>query len=62
MDCTTMDFLQVLRRFLTIRGRPAVIMSDDGSQFVGAEKELRQMVNGFNEEEVQDVCGEKGME
>ena len=62
MDCSTMEFLQVLRRFLAIRGRPAVIMSDNGSQFVGAEKELRLMVNDINEEEVQEFCGEKGMQ
>ena len=37
-------------------------MSDNGSQFVGAEKELRLMVNGINEEEVQDFCGGKGMQ
>lgn len=56
-----MEFLQVLRRFLAIRGRPAVILSDNGSQFVGAEKELRQMINDINEE-VQEFCGEKGMQ
>ena len=44
--------LQVLGRFFAIRGRPAVILSDNGSQFVGAEKELRQMVGDINEEEV----------
>ena len=37
VDCSTMEFLQVLRRFFAIRGQPAVIMSDNGSQFVGAE-------------------------
>ena len=61
-DCSTMEFLQVLRRFFAIRGRPAVIMSDNGSQFVGAKRELREMVNGINEEEVQEFCGEKGMQ
>lgn len=62
VDLSTMEFLQVLRRFLAIRGRPAVILSDNGSQFVGAEKELRQMINDINEEEVQEFCGEKGMQ
>ena len=37
-------------------------MSDNGSQFVGAEKELRQMVGDTNEEEVKEFCGEKGMQ
>lgn len=62
VDLSTMEFLQVLRRFLAIRGRPAVILSDNGSQFVGAEKELRQMINDINEEDVQEFCGEKGMQ
>ena len=61
-DITTMEFLQVLRRFLAIRGRPAVILSDKGSQFVSAEKELLQMVGDINEEEVKEFCGEKGMQ
>ena len=52
VDLSTMEFLQVLRRFFAIRGRPAAILSDNGSQFVGAEKELRQMVGDINEEEV----------
>ena len=30
VDLSTMEFLQVLRRFLAIRGRPAVILSDNG--------------------------------
>ena len=36
-DCSTMEFLQVLRRFFAIRGTPAVMISDNGTQFVGAE-------------------------
>lgn len=60
-DCSTMEFIQVLRRFFAIRGQPAVFMSDNGSQFVGAEKELRQMVQGFNQEQLQEFCSEKGM-
>ena len=62
VELSTIEFLQVLRRFLAIRGRPAVILSDNGSQFVGAEKELRQMVGDINEEEVKEFCGEKGMQ
>ena len=44
------------------RSTPAVIMSDNGSQFVGAKRELREMVNAINKEEVQEFCGEKRMQ
>lgn len=36
VDCSTMEFMQVLRRFFSIRGYPAVMLSDNGSQMVGA--------------------------
>ena len=36
-DCTTMEFMQVLRRFYALRGVPALMISDNGSQLVGAE-------------------------
>ena len=62
VDLTTMEFLQVLRRFLAIRRRPEVILSDNGSQFVGAERELHQIVGDINEEEVKEFCGEKWMQ
>ena len=61
VDCSTMEFLQVLRRFFAIRGQPAVMISDNGSQFVGAERELREMVRGLNQEHIQEFCAEKGM-
>ena len=47
VDCSTLEFLQVLRRFLSIRGQPAMMMSDNGTQFVGAARELREMI-GWN--------------
>ena len=62
VDLSTMEFLQVLRRFLAIRGRPAIILSENCSQFVSAKKELRQMVGDINEDEVKEFCGEKGMQ
>ena len=62
VDLSTMEFLQVLQRFLAIRGRQAVILSDNGSQFVSVEKERHQMINNINEEEAQELCGEKGMQ
>ena len=62
VDCSTMEFLQVLRKFFLIRGQPAVVMSDNGTQFVGAERELREMVTGLDKKQLQEFCAEKGME
>lgn len=54
-DCSTMEFLQALRRFIAVRGQPAQF-SDNGTQFVGAERELREMVRGWSERELKDFC------
>ncbi|KAJ8031913.1 hypothetical protein HOLleu_25277 [Holothuria leucospilota] len=50
VDCSTMEFLQVLRRFFAIGGQPVQILSDNGTQFVGAAKELRLMIQGWSDE------------
>ena len=60
-DCSTMEFLQVLRRFFCIRGFPAVILSNNGTQMVGAERVLREMIEGFDVEQLQKFCAERGI-
>lgn len=57
-----MDFLQVLRRFFSIRGSPKLMLSDNGSQMIGAARELREMVQGFNKDQLSDLCAERGIE
>ena len=47
-DASTDGFLQVLRRFVCVRGWPAVIYSDQGTQFVGASNELKQILRGMS--------------
>ena len=61
MDYSTMEFMQTLRRFFAIRGRPALMMSDNGSQLVGAERELKEMIQGWNVKELEEFSAEKGM-
>jgi phosphoserine phosphatase len=42
-----------------IRGQPAVMMSDNGTQFVGAERELRaEMIAGWDKKQLQEFCAE----
>lgn len=62
VDCSTMEFMQVLRRFFSIRGYPAVMRSDNGSQMVGAARVLRQMFKGFDDNQLLEFCAEKGIE
>ena len=57
-----MEFMQVLRRFFSIRGYPAVMRSDNGSQMVRAARKLREMVKGFDEDQLREFCAEKGIE
>ena len=42
-DLTTEAFIACLRRFVARRGRPNVVMSDNGTNFVGANRELKEL-------------------
>ena len=46
----TQSFLMALSRFACIRGWPATIYSDPGSQLVGADRELKEAWNGIDRE------------
>ena len=61
-DCTTMQFMQTLRRFFSIRGYPTLMISDNGMQMVGAQRELRKMIEGWDITALQDYCADKGMQ
>ncbi|XP_033111023.1 uncharacterized protein LOC117112078 [Anneissia japonica] len=58
-DCSTMEFMQVLRRFFAIRGKPKMIPSDNGTQFIGAERQLREMIRGWTKRELTEFCAEQ---
>ena len=49
-DLTTDRFLLALRRFISIYGTPKRIISDNGSNFVGAARELTRMLNSWRRE------------
>jgi len=46
-DLSSTAFIKALRRFVAIRGRCARLYSDNGTNFKGAERELRQMFQNF---------------
>ena len=58
-DASTNEFIQVLRRFFAIRGFPALIMSDNGTQLVGAERQLRDMIKAWDKERISEFCAGK---
>lgn len=65
-DLTTDTFLAALKRFVSRRGLPANIYSDNGTNFVGASKELLQLqrlaVNSINNELIQYFLSSKGIQ
>ena len=55
-DC----FINVLRRFISRRGPPKFIHSDNGTNFVGAEREIRESIQTWNQKQIQDQLLQKG--
>ncbi len=62
VDCSTMNFLQVLRRFFAVRGYPKCMISDNGTQLVGAVTELRKWIKRLDTKTLREFSAEKGME
>ena len=63
-DLTADRFLLSLRRFISIYGTPKKVISDNGSNFVGAAREITRMLNSWRrqkaeESPVLDFCEEK---
>lgn len=48
-DLTTEAFLAALRRFVSRRGKPCKMHSDNGTNFVGASAELKRLAAFFNQ-------------
>ena len=52
-DLSTDSFLLALRRFTSRRGYPKTITSDNGSNFVGAEKEISECLKLLDQNKIQ---------
>ena len=51
---STDSFVNALRRFISRRGQVREMRSDNGTNFVGAERELRDEINKWNQQQIHD--------
>jgi hypothetical protein len=47
-DCSTSTFLNALKRFISRRGKPSHLYSDNATNFIGANRELRNLFKQAN--------------
>ena len=52
-DLTSEAFIACLRRFVARRGKPSLIWSDHGTNFVGADRELKEFVDFLEHQKTQ---------
>ncbi|GBO46492.1 hypothetical protein AVEN_197660-1, partial [Araneus ventricosus] len=64
-SCSTDAFIGTLKRFIARRGKPSDIYSDNGTNFVGANNELRKILKDlFNKEstgKIEDFIASEGI-
>ncbi|CAG7667006.1 unnamed protein product, partial [Allacma fusca] len=60
-DLTTSATINALRRFIGRRGEPEDIYSDNGTNFKGASRELREALKKLNEKQVAEIAVSKGI-
>ena len=58
----THSFINALQRFMSRRGQPKEITSDNGTNFVGAEKELREAIAGWNQKQIHEYLHQNGIQ
>ena len=65
-DLTTDAFVAALRRFIARRGKPILILSDHGTNFTGAARELKEIYEFFNEQrtmgDISEFCSAQCIE
>ena len=57
----TNSFLNAFYRMTARRGFPTQVISDNGTNFVGAERELRELVNALDEKKIQKSTVNRGV-
>ena len=59
---STDSFINALRRFVSRRGPVKSIRSDRGTNFVGAERELRETIERWNDSQIQQAMLQRGIQ
>ena len=57
-DLTTDAFIACLRRFISRRGKPTLLWSDHGTNFVGAAREIKALYDFLEHQKTQKVISE----
>ena len=60
-DLSTDGFLNAFLRFVSRRGLPSEALSDNGTNFVGAVNELKQLVASLDDSSIQRTLADKGV-
>ncbi len=61
-DCSTDGFLQLLRRFASLRGWPRKIFSDPATNLVGASNELKEQIKGLDWKRIEEFGHQEGFQ
>ena len=60
-DLTTDSFINALRRFIAKRGPMTHLYTDNGSNFVGAERILREEIQAWNREKINEYLRQRSI-
>ena len=60
-DLSTDAFINCFWRFSNRRGNPAYVVSDNGTNFVGASKELMELTSSLDQDEIQSHTSMEGV-
>ena len=64
-DLTSEAFIATLRRFVARRGKPSLLWSDHGSNFIGANREIKQLYEFLqkdkSQQDITDFCSSQGI-
>ena len=57
----TDSFIHALRRFIARRGQVKELRSDNGTNFVGAQRELKEAIEGWNQGQIHNILLQRGI-